>query len=412
MGFFYSKIHVPRHLKLFHPPRGIAAQGVRFHSDLADADAAASGVSASNSAGDGDDPFNKVQIKDQHDEDQQSTPKLGTSLIATAGFGASSKSKSKKTTMKHNKRLQQKQACGPHFNNAATERAKVGRGPSFTFVCLGVGGGPLESDCSSYLLKPGDAGWLPNDGDDEQQESGGGEDSGEEEEEGEEEIQVDADGNQVKTAAGMKAEADAASLETGTCVLVEGGSFLGALAKVCSQPPSYGEQRRERRPRRALLRRSVRAGSSATTTSSSSGAAASGSSSTSSSRRNQSWLRDVQRGGDGVSEEQREDSATSSDEEYSRRGPAFTGLNFPFTDPALRAGHLGSLISGFLISHAHLDHVAGMVLGCASLPGKKKVWGLSGTLDNLRSVFDGKIWPKLASWEGEEEGFSVYRMTA
>lgn len=31
--------------------------------------------------------------------------------------------------------------------------------PSFTFVCLGVSGGPLESDCSCYLLKPADQEW-------------------------------------------------------------------------------------------------------------------------------------------------------------------------------------------------------------------------------------------------------------
>lgn len=31
--------------------------------------------------------------------------------------------------------------------------------PSFTFVCLGVGGGPLENDCSCYLLKPAQREW-------------------------------------------------------------------------------------------------------------------------------------------------------------------------------------------------------------------------------------------------------------
>lgn len=31
--------------------------------------------------------------------------------------------------------------------------------PSFTFVCLGVGGGPLEGDCSCYLVKPADMPW-------------------------------------------------------------------------------------------------------------------------------------------------------------------------------------------------------------------------------------------------------------
>ena len=31
--------------------------------------------------------------------------------------------------------------------------------PSFVFVCLGVGGGPLENDCSCYLMKPADRHW-------------------------------------------------------------------------------------------------------------------------------------------------------------------------------------------------------------------------------------------------------------
>jgi hypothetical protein len=34
-----------------------------------------------------------------------------------------------------------------------------GEEPSFTFVCLGVGGGPLENDCSCYMLKPAHREW-------------------------------------------------------------------------------------------------------------------------------------------------------------------------------------------------------------------------------------------------------------
>ncbi|WFD33349.1 3',5'-cyclic-nucleotide phosphodiesterase [Malassezia cuniculi] len=33
------------------------------------------------------------------------------------------------------------------------------RKPAFTVVCLGVGGGPLETNCSCYLMKPTDATW-------------------------------------------------------------------------------------------------------------------------------------------------------------------------------------------------------------------------------------------------------------
>lgn len=31
--------------------------------------------------------------------------------------------------------------------------------PSFSFVCLGVGGGPLESDCSCYIVKAAGRHW-------------------------------------------------------------------------------------------------------------------------------------------------------------------------------------------------------------------------------------------------------------
>lgn len=30
---------------------------------------------------------------------------------------------------------------------------------AFSFVCLGVGGGPLETNCSGYLMKPADQKW-------------------------------------------------------------------------------------------------------------------------------------------------------------------------------------------------------------------------------------------------------------
>ncbi len=106
---------------------------------------------------------------------------------------------------------------------------------SFSFVCLGTGGGPLEGDCSCYLLKPADAQWQ--------------------------------DGS----------------------IVVEGGSWLGALTDVLEQ-----------------------------------------------------------------------------------HGPdsAFHDFDFPATTPSafLRAGLMASFSTAFLISHAHLDHILGLVLGSASLP--------------------------------------------
>lgn len=68
---------------------------------------------------------------------------------------------------------------------------------------------------------------------------------------------------------------------------------------------------------------------------------------------------------------------------------------------------MGSHAKAFLITHAHLDHILGMVLGSASLPGKRAVYGLRSTLDNLLGIFDGKLWPKLASLD-ENAPFIVY----
>ncbi|GAC75609.1 hypothetical protein PANT_16d00062 [Moesziomyces antarcticus T-34] len=147
---------------------------------------------------------------------------------------------------------------------------------SFSFVCLGTGGGPLEGDCSCYLLKPADAQWQ--------------------------------DGS----------------------IVVEGGSWLGALTDVLEQ-----------------------------------------------------------------------------------HGPdsAFHDFDFPATTPSafLRAGLMASFSTAFLISHAHLDHILGLVLGSASLPGKRAVFGLKPTLENILDMFNGKIWPKLASWN-EDEPHTMYHM--
>lgn len=87
--------------------------------------------------------------------------------------------------------------------------------------------------------------------------------------------------------------------------------------------------------------------------------------------------------------------------------PAFSDFPFTHSSPSIRAGEIGSHAKAFLITHAHLDHILGMVLGSASLPGKRAVYGLRSTLDNLLGIFDGKLWPKLASLD-DNAPFIVY----
>ncbi|MGE0822282.1 MAG: MBL fold metallo-hydrolase [Candidatus Binatia bacterium] len=61
-------------------------------------------------------------------------------------------------------------------------------------------------------------------------------------------------------------------------------------------------------------------------------------------------------------------------------------------------------IKAYLISHAHLDHLAGLV---ANSPDdtKKKILGLPSTIDILRDhLFNGKLWPNFAD---EGSGFQL-----
>lgn len=60
--------------------------------------------------------------------------------------------------------------------------------------------------------------------------------------------------------------------------------------------------------------------------------------------------------------------------------------------------------SCFLITHAHLDHVNGLVISAGSLAGpRKRVYALKQTLEDLESIFSDRIWPNLASWDEEDD---------
>ncbi len=53
-------------------------------------------------------------------------------------------------------------------------------------------------------------------------------------------------------------------------------------------------------------------------------------------------------------------------------------------------------IKAYLISHAHLDHISGLVL-CSTIDSKKPIWGSNTTIDYLRdNIFNWKIWPNFA----------------
>ncbi|WFD05341.1 3',5'-cyclic-nucleotide phosphodiesterase [Malassezia vespertilionis] len=145
--------------------------------------------------------------------------------------------------------------------------ADAPQAPAFTFVCLGVSGGPLETNCSGYIMKPGDQPW----------------DKG--------------------------------------ATLVEGGSWLGALVRILEDPDNT----------------------------------------------------------------------------------AFADAPFP---PGIsaesRAEMLNAWVSQVLISHGHLDHTLGLILASASQRSQRSIYGFKDTLDSLLGVFNGRIWPRLASYNASD----------
>jgi 3',5'-cyclic-nucleotide phosphodiesterase len=74
-------------------------------------------------------------------------------------------------------------------------------------------------------------------------------------------------------------------------------------------------------------------------------------------------------------------------------------------------GHVfHQLIAGYFISHAHLDHVAGLVVASPDDSGHKPVYALAGTNDALsRDYFNWSAWPNLAD-RGKPPALGRYRL--
>ncbi|KAI0822616.1 cAMP phosphodiesterases class-II-domain-containing protein [Trametes gibbosa] len=63
------------------------------------------------------------------------------------------------------------------------------------------------------------------------------------------------------------------------------------------------------------------------------------------------------------------------------------------------AAEIYSWIQCYLITHAHLDHINGLILSAGSTKGPPKpVRGTKETLEVVADAFSGKLWPALASW--------------
>lgn len=65
-------------------------------------------------------------------------------------------------------------------------------------------------------------------------------------------------------------------------------------------------------------------------------------------------------------------------------------------------------IKGYLISHAHLDHIAGLVLN-STADKKKSIFGIDSTINFMRDhIFNWQIWPNFGS-EGKKPILNQYQ---
>ncbi|GAA5833377.1 hypothetical protein JCM11251_003477 [Rhodosporidiobolus azoricus] len=64
------------------------------------------------------------------------------------------------------------------------------------------------------------------------------------------------------------------------------------------------------------------------------------------------------------------------------------------------AAKVWDLISCFAITHAHLDHIAGLIISSAACrPPPKPVYGIKRTIENIEKLMDGGVWPMLGGWD-------------
>ncbi|KAF8510215.1 cyclic-AMP phosphodiesterase [Hysterangium stoloniferum] len=98
----------------------------------------------------------------------------------------------------------------------------------------------------------------------------------------------------------------------------------------------------------------------------------------------------------------------------------------PSTTPLVAATRIISAVHIYLITHSHLDHIrlvahcyavmrkvpnlfnSGLVLSAGSFPGgrRKRIAAVNSVLEDIETVFSGRLWPKLANREENDEDFS------
>ncbi|KAG6874317.1 hypothetical protein C0995_001542 [Termitomyces sp. Mi166 len=85
----------------------------------------------------------------------------------------------------------------------------------------------------------------------------------------------------------------------------------------------------------------------------------------------------------------------------------FSSRNSP-TQKTYTAPEIYSFLRCFLVTHAHLDHISGLVMSAGSLKGpRKRIYATKETLNDLENVFSDRIWPNLASWNEDDEDYRL-----
>jgi 3',5'-cyclic-nucleotide phosphodiesterase len=90
----------------------------------------------------------------------------------------------------------------------------------------------------------------------------------------------------------------------------------------------------------------------------------------------------------------------------------FDAVAVPADSPFTRVGYvLTEQIKGYLISHAHLDHVAGLVIASPD-DAKKPIYGLPSVLEDIQGTyFNWEAWPNFGPG-GKEPQLKKYELTA
>jgi cAMP phosphodiesterase len=126
--------------------------------------------------------------------------------------------------------------------------------------------------------------------------------------------------------------------------------------------------------------------------------------STSSQLHSQQLTSDIQATQVEANEPEKETSSAEAAFSISTDNP-FYGAPFPFETPRANAVHvIRDLISTYLITHAHLDHISGFVINTPAFQHTsrpKKLAALPATINAIKThIFNNTIWPNLSDESG------------